>query len=307
MSRRKKIRWKTADATSDKNAHAPLSLPVRTEFQALTDDSPHLPAAGAQSRLRRHPAVAVHARLLPDGTAPGILLSCGVEHEADPATDDWWDARRPAVVPFLPWPSEQPQDRTVPQRPSRRSTGCGARVHPRARAARDGTCWVGYVDGMERTVVIRLDDQYFRKRSVLRFGNAGCGCVVDGVGCAVCGNALGALHIPCRAHQTRRGPAHYVFLPSAVSPSIEDTAESSQPTASTLPTPTDNLFSAEFIQSVATGLDEFVDIGLFRGDADLDFERDFGRWFNPDDVGTELGAARNENTSPRPDTSPPRT
>ncbi|KAJ7272599.1 hypothetical protein B0H12DRAFT_1228622 [Mycena haematopus] len=55
------------------------------------------------------------------------------------------------------------------------------------------------------------------------------------------------------------------------------------------PSATDNLFSSEFIQSVANGLDEFVDVGLFRGDGDLNFERDFGQWFNPDDVGMELG------------------
>ncbi|KAJ7626316.1 hypothetical protein DFH06DRAFT_1481191 [Mycena polygramma] len=50
-----------------------------------------------------------------------------------------------------------------------------------------------------------------------------------------------------------------------------------------MPPATDNIFSDEFIQSVANGLDEFVDVGLFRGDGDLDFERDFGQWFVPDD------------------------
>ncbi|KAJ7452954.1 hypothetical protein B0H11DRAFT_2201077 [Mycena galericulata] len=279
----------------------PSPSPSETEFQTQINDSTHLL------------------------TAPGIALSCGAEHDADPATDDWWDARRPAVVPFLPWPSEQPQDRTEPRRPPRRSTGCGARVHPRAQAARDGGHWVGYVDGMERTVVIKLDGQYFRKRSALGLGGAGCGCVADGVGC---GNALGALHIPCRVHRTHKGPAHYVFLPSAVSPSIKDAAESSHPTASTSPTSTVNslstesiqsvanadsmniaatpltpappsatdLFSADFIQNVANGLDDF-ELGMFRGDGDINFERDFGRWFNPDDVtGMQLGAPLNENT-----------
>ncbi|KAJ7245284.1 hypothetical protein C8J57DRAFT_1679834 [Mycena rebaudengoi] len=143
----------------------PSPSPSETES---TDDSTHL--------LLRRPAVAVHARLLPDSTAPGIALSCGAEHEADPATDDWWDARRPAVVPSLPRQPEQPQDRTAPQRPPRRSTGCGARVHPRAHAARDGEHWVGYVDGRERTVIIKLDGQYFRKRSALGLGGSGCGC-----------------------------------------------------------------------------------------------------------------------------------
>ncbi|KAJ6561156.1 hypothetical protein DFH09DRAFT_1160598 [Mycena vulgaris] len=55
------------------------------------------------------------------------------------------------------------------------------------------------------------------------------------------------------------------------------------------PSASGDLFSNDFIQSVANGLDEF-DVGLFRGDGDINFERDFGQWFNPDDVGSmELG------------------
>ncbi|KAF8075199.1 hypothetical protein FPV67DRAFT_620427 [Lyophyllum atratum] len=43
------------------------------------------------------------------------------------------------------------------------------------------------------------------------------------------------------------------------------------------------IFSTDFIQSVASSLDEF-DTTLFRPDGDINFERDFGQWFNPDDV-----------------------
>jgi hypothetical protein len=49
-----------------------------------------------------------------------------------------------------------------------------------------------------------------------------------------------------------------------------------------------DLFSTDFIQSVASGFDEF-DPNMFSStgtDRDLNFERDFGQWFNPDDVGT---------------------
>jgi hypothetical protein len=46
------------------------------------------------------------------------------------------------------------------------------------------------------------------------------------------------------------------------------------------------LFSTDFIQSVASSLDEF-DSSMFRADGgDINFERDFGQWFNPDDVGS---------------------
>jgi len=56
---------------------------------------------------------------------------------------------------------------------------------------------------------------------------------------------------------------------------------------SSLATPTDmaaGIFSSDFIQSVASSLDE-LDGNLFRPDGDINFERDFGQWFNPDDVG----------------------
>jgi len=53
------------------------------------------------------------------------------------------------------------------------------------------------------------------------------------------------------------------------------------PSASSAP---DMLFPTDFIHSVASSLDEF-DTSIFRPDGDINFERDFGQWFNPDDVG----------------------
>ncbi|KAK0215003.1 hypothetical protein IW262DRAFT_1404295 [Armillaria fumosa] len=48
------------------------------------------------------------------------------------------------------------------------------------------------------------------------------------------------------------------------------------------------LFTPDFIQSVANSLDEF-DPSFLRPDGDINFERDFGQWFNhPDDVGGAL-------------------
>jgi hypothetical protein len=45
-----------------------------------------------------------------------------------------------------------------------------------------------------------------------------------------------------------------------------------------------NIFSTDFIQSVARSLDDF-DPGIFRPDGEIDFERDFGQWFNQDAMG----------------------
>ncbi|KAJ7260490.1 hypothetical protein B0H12DRAFT_374989 [Mycena haematopus] len=161
--------------------------PSETESEPETDDSVLLLAAGSQSRLRRRPAVAVHARLLPDSSAPGTPLFCGSQHEPDPAADDWWDARRPAVVPFLPLPLDEQRTHTYTRAPPHRSTGCGARLHSGAYAARGGGHWVGYPEGVERSTVVRLDGRYFAAgdRGALGLEVAGCGCVVDGVGCAI--------------------------------------------------------------------------------------------------------------------------
>jgi hypothetical protein len=56
-----------------------------------------------------------------------------------------------------------------------------------------------------------------------------------------------------------------------------------------------NIFSTDFIQSVASSLDEY-DPGIFRPDGDINFERDFGQWFNQDGMG---GGQQQHNPGPR--------
>ncbi|KAJ6581087.1 hypothetical protein B0H19DRAFT_1113560 [Mycena capillaripes] len=74
-----------------------------------------------------------------------------------------------------------------------------------------------------------------------------------------------------------------------INPNASSMNPVAMPLAPAPPPAAENIFSTDFMQSVTNGLDEFVDVGLFRGDGDLNFERDFGQWFNPDDVGMELG------------------
>jgi len=69
--------------------------------------------------------------------------------------------------------------------------------------------------------------------------------------------------------------------PSAILGNPPSMNQSSQPSAPP------ELFSSDFIQSVASSLDEF-DPAIFRSDGDINFERDFGQWFNPDDVSATL-------------------
>lgn len=70
-----------------------------------------------------------------------------------------------------------------------------------------------------------------------------------------------------------------------MNPSSMGSAPPPAPPSSVPPPDMNNLFSNEFITSVASSLDEF-DPSLFRPGDDINFERDFGQWFNPDDMTT---------------------
>ena len=53
-----------------------------------------------------------------------------------------------------------------------------------------------------------------------------------------------------------------------------------------------NIFSSDFIAAVAASLDDF-DPGIFRPDEDINFERDFGAWFNDDLLDTKSKTTEN--------------
>ncbi|KAJ7458961.1 hypothetical protein FB451DRAFT_1563807, partial [Mycena latifolia] len=85
-------------------------------------------AASTHSRLRRRPRP--HPRR--PGTAPETAeLWCGAARDVAPEEEDWWDVHRPAAVPFLSLDPALPL--LVPHAPPRKSSGCGARVHPAYR------------------------------------------------------------------------------------------------------------------------------------------------------------------------------
>ncbi|KAJ7924490.1 hypothetical protein B0H13DRAFT_1977771 [Mycena leptocephala] len=95
--------------------------------------------------------------------------------------------------------------------------GCGAQVHMRASSA--VRHWYGDEDAISPTVV-PLETRYFsqEQRAALARGRR-CGCRLEGVGCAVCGNPLGAQHKPsARFSSCSHQQDAYLFLSSAVSP-----------------------------------------------------------------------------------------
>jgi hypothetical protein len=75
---------------------------------------------------------------------------------------------------------------------------------------------------------------------------------------------------------TTASPSAILSNPPSMNPSVPSSAAPDSISS--------NLFSNDFIQSVASSLDEF-DPSMFRPDGDINFERDFGQWFNDSEVG----------------------
>ncbi|KAJ6546062.1 hypothetical protein DFH09DRAFT_1367500 [Mycena vulgaris] len=167
------------------------------------------------SRLSEH---------LRDAQGPGsrasgtVALFCGLEYE----DTHNWDERRPGTPHFLPSAAT-----SIPARERRKkSTGCGAPVHSGATVSRT---WRAPAAGTSLNV-IPLDAEYFAPNiaKLLKLGLCGpCGCKMEGVGCRVCGNALGSKFNICPLHSR---PTHlarlYTFLPTAVSPPLPFNAAS---------------------------------------------------------------------------------
>ncbi|KAJ6492101.1 hypothetical protein C8R45DRAFT_990399 [Mycena sanguinolenta] len=267
------------------------------------ETSEHL-SGNESSRTSRRSSVVLSPLL----TGRPLTIFCGA-HEpiiSENILESDYDEHRPGVVQILP-ETLSITPRVYKEARTTRSNGCGARLHGavslsrRSQSRTTNQCWYGEERDVAATV-LPLERIYFPQTlwEALdlqdNIGTAACGCKMNGVGCAVCGNPLGAVQTYCSTHSFRgstapRKGSTYVFASSAVTPAPQAPNSNAPPSASVEPaSPSpDNLFSTDFIQSVTNGLDEYVDVRLFRGDGDLNFERDFAQWFNPDDVGMELG------------------
>ncbi|KAJ7098464.1 hypothetical protein C8R43DRAFT_1048743 [Mycena crocata] len=170
-------------------------------------------SAGESSRSRRRPAVALRSQ-----TNESFTISCGVPDSSGGIFECDYDEYRPGELQMLPEDVYPPSPRI--RSLASRSNGCGARVHSGVAMVRRSQSWIGSKDGIEPTV-IPLDSVYFTSEAETALGlqNGGtspCGCAAIGLGCAVCGNPLGAMNTYCRVHAMHRAPEDFVFLTSAV-------------------------------------------------------------------------------------------
>ncbi|KAF7299729.1 hypothetical protein HMN09_00978700 [Mycena chlorophos] len=189
------------------------------------------PTDAARANLRRRPAVVLRAPGGPssDGNQ-GTTIVCGALEPLG-----FRDAQRAWRVQVLPSDPLISSSSSSPASSSststmtgtrRRWTGCGAVIHTGAVPVRRGTDWTGWGEGVSSSEVVPLDEVYWTEgvRTMPELVSASegravasCGCISRGVGCAVCGNALGIERALCSTHALRGPRTNYVFLNSAVS------------------------------------------------------------------------------------------
>ncbi|KAG6863883.1 hypothetical protein C0991_002360, partial [Blastosporella zonata] len=198
---------------------------------------------------------------------PSYTIFCGGDEpisEYEPEVDS-----APYTPSILPLPA--PPRRKTPTK-KRRTNGCGAVLHlsavPRRRPTPPGFTWFAPPGtGADNHTLLPLDPSYFDESTRLRIQRSPCGCVREGIACAVCGNPLGTRYRPCVAsahahshvptpsarppnpsavHYTRvASPCvssySYSFLPSAVTSSPVYTPP--PPASSPDPTPSSNTYT----------------------------------------------------------------
>lgn len=105
-------------------------------------------------------------------------LVCG--SEAADCNSDHVEPFTPSVLPLYPPSSSSVTKR---QKPTKKSTGCGTLVHLHAAPRSNFRMWTARTPASDS--VILLDGCYFDEKEASRFMRNQCGCVSEGVGCAV--------------------------------------------------------------------------------------------------------------------------
>ncbi|KAF8145633.1 hypothetical protein K438DRAFT_1871569 [Mycena galopus ATCC 62051] len=162
-------------------------------------------------------------------TGAFAALTCGSHTRITAENISEWDydEHRPYVPHFLPEPLEdlseeqEPPRRRLRRRVSTRSNGCGAVVHSRVIATARGHALLGYQGTRDRLgqKVVQMDNMYFPDKLRSELGLREHESSDGGLGCAVCGNPLGVLHLYCSVE-------HAPTVPSALSSSSTTQAQS---------------------------------------------------------------------------------
>jgi len=98
----------------------------------------------------------------------------------------------PSILPLHPTSSS-----TTIVLPRRKPiSGCGALIHVHAAPRSKLNVWTAKSEAS--SAVVPLDSSYFDQIVIGKMMKNSCGCVREGIGCAVCGNPLGTRYKPCK-------------------------------------------------------------------------------------------------------------
>ncbi|KAJ7437577.1 hypothetical protein B0H11DRAFT_1935872 [Mycena galericulata] len=218
---------------SEPPPHTPQSHPTSAPSRRPFQESPPQLHSSRPLPFRRHPNPLTVTRNSAQDIDGYVVLFCGVELD-EPENPSTADDELLAPEALLQFPSVLSSACDAPLREGqKRYTGCGARIHTAAFTHDTTNCheWHAPPEGVTPDV-IPLDRMYFPPESTtaLQLQVQVCGCETGGVGCRICGNALGALLTPCAKHQSHSDrDSRYTFLPSAVSPPRQAAAASAEP------------------------------------------------------------------------------
>lgn len=116
-----------------------------------------------------------------DDDEEGFVLFCGGED------GDMSSVASSSVTPYrpslFPVSSAGSPSTRVEERAARRTNGCGALVHMRAFPQGPRGVWVGKKEASD--VVVGLEADYFESSVVAKMMKSACGCVREGIACAV--------------------------------------------------------------------------------------------------------------------------
>ncbi|KZT70258.1 hypothetical protein DAEQUDRAFT_725529 [Daedalea quercina L-15889] len=130
-----------------------------------------------------------------DDDEEGFVLFCGGEdNSVSSLASTSGTPYRPSLFPVSS--ASSPPTRGA-ERAARRTNGCGALVHMRAFPQGPRGVWVGKREASD--AVVGLEADYFESSVVAKMMKSACGCIREGIACAVCGNTLGTRYLPCQA------------------------------------------------------------------------------------------------------------
>ncbi|KAF8334807.1 hypothetical protein F5887DRAFT_1285773 [Amanita rubescens] len=179
----------------------------------LVPEPPQQPSQSQQSQSQQQPSFALPFPVAPpldlnrdENDEYTFVLRCGAS-SADPhsASDEHPHYLRstdsspffPSLLPLYPPRPSSPQKLRFRPPGKQVSNGCGAIVHTKAAPRPKLGMWTAKTEASDS--VVHLDPCYFDSAAVGKMVRSVCGCVREGVGCAVCGNPLGTLYTPCKS------------------------------------------------------------------------------------------------------------